>query len=54
MQLFFNAADLKRFDAVVWNNVSGDVLTIPQRSDFKAYIENGGGFAGFHGSAGDP
>jgi uncharacterized protein len=50
----FNAADLKRFDAVVWNNVSGDVLTIPQRSDFKAYIENGGGFAGFHGSGGDP
>ncbi len=50
----FNAADLKRFDAVVWNNISGDVLTIPQRSDFKAYIENGGGFAGFHGSGGDP
>jgi uncharacterized protein len=50
----FNAADLKHFDAVVWNNVSGDVLTIPQRRDFKAYIENGGGFAGFHGSGGDP
>jgi type 1 glutamine amidotransferase len=50
----FNAADLKRFDAVVWNNVSGDVLTVPQRRDFKAYIENGGGFAGFHGSGGDP
>jgi uncharacterized protein len=50
----FNAADLKRFDAVVWNNVSGDVLTIQQRADFKAYIENGGGFAAFHGSGGDP
>ena len=50
----FNAPDLKRFDAVVWNNVSGDVLTIPQRKDFKTYVENGGGFAAFHGSGGDP
>jgi type 1 glutamine amidotransferase len=49
----FNTANLKRFDAVVWNNVSGDVLTLEQRRDFKAYIENGGGFAGFHGSGGD-
>ena len=50
----FNAKDLKRFDAVVWNNVSGDMLTMPQRAAFKAYIEKGGGFAGFHGSGGDP
>ncbi len=50
----FNAKDLKRFDAVIWNNVSGDVLTIPQRAAFKAYVEKGGGFAGFHGSGGDP
>jgi len=49
----FNTADLKRFDAVVWNNVSGDVLTIQQRQDFKNYLEQGGGFAGFHGSGGD-
>lgn len=50
----FNSKDLKRFDAVIWNNVSGDVLTIKQRADFKGYIENGGGFAAFHGSGGDP
>lgn len=49
----FNAADLKRFDAVVWNNVSGDVLTVGQRHDFQAYIEGGGGYAGLHGSGGD-
>jgi type 1 glutamine amidotransferase len=49
----FNAADLKRFDAVVWNNVSGDVLTVAQRRDFKSYIEGGGGYAGLHGSGGD-
>ncbi len=50
----FNAKQLKRFDAVLWNNVSGDVLTIPQRAAFKAYIEKGGGFAALHGSGGDP
>jgi type 1 glutamine amidotransferase len=49
----FNAADLKRFNVVVWNNVSGDVLTVPQRRDFQAYMENGGGFAGLHGAGGD-
>jgi type 1 glutamine amidotransferase len=49
----FNSSDLKHFDAVVWNNVSGDVLTVAQRRDFKAYVEEGGGFVGFHGSGGD-
>lgn len=47
-------AILKQFDAVIWNNVSGDVLTLTQRKALQAYIEGGGGFAGFHGSAGDP
>lgn len=50
----FNARDLARFDAVVWNNVSGDALTVPQEEAFKAWLAKGGGFAGFHGSAGDP
>jgi type 1 glutamine amidotransferase len=49
----FNEGDLRRFDVVVWNNVSGDVLTVGQRDNFKAYLENGGGFAGVHGSGGD-
>lgn len=45
---------LKQFDVVIWNNVSGDVLTLTQRKAFQAFIENGGGFVGIHGSAGDP
>ncbi|MFM9936570.1 MAG: ThuA domain-containing protein [Novosphingobium sp.] len=49
-----NSKDLARFDVVVWNNVSGDALTVPQRAAFRAYIEHGGGFAGIHGSGGDP
>lgn len=46
-------ASLRRFDAVVWNNVSGDVLTLRQRAAFRRYIERGGGFVGIHGAGGD-
>ncbi|GEN98586.1 hypothetical protein NSE01_04190 [Novosphingobium sediminis] len=49
-----NAEDLARFAVVVWNNVSGDALTLPQRAAFQAYLEQGGGYAGIHGSGGDP
>ena len=45
---------LEKFDVVIWNNVSGDVLTLTQREAFKNYIENGGGFVAVHGSGGDP
>jgi uncharacterized protein len=48
-----NADDLARFKVVVWNNVSGDVLTEPQRADLKAWIEQGGGWVGIHASGGD-
>ncbi|NND66438.1 MAG: ThuA domain-containing protein, partial [Halioglobus sp.] len=45
---------LARFDAVIWNNTSGDVLTLSQRAAFRQYIEAGGGFVGIHGAGGDP
>jgi len=47
-------ANLRHFDVVIWNNVSGDALTVGQRRVFKSYIEHGGGFVGVHGSGGDP
>lgn len=50
----FNPIDLSRFDATVWNNTSGDVLTTEQKLSFRSYIENGGGFVGIHGAGGDP
>jgi type 1 glutamine amidotransferase len=50
----FNAATLGQFDAVIWNNVSGDVLTLSQRAAFQRFLERGGGFVGVHGTAGDP
>jgi len=48
-----NSEDLEKFDVVVWNNVSGDVLTLTQREAFKSYMESGGGFVGIHGAGGD-
>ncbi len=45
---------LRKFDAVIWNNVSGDVLTVTQRRAFEDYIAKGGGYVGIHGSGGDP
>ena len=50
----FNRATLKKFDAVIWNNLSGDVLTVSQRKAFVSYLSKGGGFVGIHGTAGDP
>jgi type 1 glutamine amidotransferase len=47
-----NADDLARFDTIVWNNVTGNVLTDEQRSALSTYLENGGGWIGIHG-AGD-
>jgi type 1 glutamine amidotransferase len=49
-----SASILKKFDAVIWNNVSGDVLTLTERSALQHYVEHGGGFVAFHGAGGDP
>jgi type 1 glutamine amidotransferase len=49
----FNAAQLKNYDTIVWNNISGDALTLSQRAAFEAYVQKGGGFTGIHGSGGD-
>ena len=49
-----NAADLQKFAVIVWNNVSGDVLTEEQRAAMKGWIEQGGGWVGLHAAGGDP
>jgi uncharacterized protein len=49
----FNPEILSRFDAVIFNNVSGDVFTPDQRQALKSFIERGGGFVGVHGAGGD-
>lgn len=47
-------ANLRNVDVLIWNNVSGDVLTLTQRAALQRYIERGGGFVAIHGSGGDP
>jgi type 1 glutamine amidotransferase len=44
---------LQKFDLVVWNNVSDDVLTIEQRAHFENWFKQGGRWLGLHASAGD-
>ncbi|WP_373077514.1 ThuA domain-containing protein [Zhongshania sp.] len=48
-----NAEDLAKFDLVVWNNTSGDLLTIRQRVDFKSWLLAGGKWLGLHSAGGD-
>jgi len=48
----FNQDDLARFDLVVFNNVTGDVLSQQQRDAFERWLKAGGGWIGLH-SAGD-
>ena len=47
-------ATLRNVDVIIWNNVSGDVLTLTQRRALQRYMERGGGFVAVHGSGGDP
>ncbi len=48
----FSPEILGKFDAVVFNNVSGDVFSTAQQAAFKSFVENGGGYVGLH-AAGD-
>ena len=47
----FNAAALANYDAVIWANTTGDVLTPAQQTAFEAYIRGGGGYVGLHSAA---
>lgn len=49
----FTPSTLRKFDVVIWNNNSGDVLSLSQRAAMKAFLEQGGGFVALHGAAGD-
>jgi uncharacterized protein len=48
-----NADDLARFDVVIWNNTSGDILTPDQRAAFRDWLEGGGAWLGLHAAGGD-
>lgn len=50
----FNPQTLRQFDGVIWNNISGDVLSLSQRRAFQDWLAKGGAFIGVHGAGGDP
>jgi type 1 glutamine amidotransferase len=47
----FTAANLRRYDAVVFLSTTGDVLDAAQQSAFEDYVRQGGGYVGVHAAA---
>ncbi len=48
----FSDANLKKYNAVVFLNTTGNILSNTQRQAFQRYIRGGGGFVGIHGASG--
>ncbi len=44
----FYEENLKRFNAVIFLNTTGDVLNDEQQNNFERYIQAGGGYVGIH------
>ena len=44
---------LARFDAMIWNNTTGDILTAPQKKVFETWLTSGGSWLGLHAAGGD-
>ncbi len=40
--------DLSQYQVIVFNNTTGDILNPTQEQNFKAWLENGGGFLAIH------
>ncbi|GIF46109.1 glucose/arabinose dehydrogenase [Asanoa ferruginea] len=47
----FTAANLARFQAVIFLSTTGDVLNAAQQTAFEGYVRAGGGYAGIHAAA---
>ena len=47
----FNAANLAKYDVVIFLCTTGDVLNAAQQAAFEAYIQGGGGYAGIHSAS---
>jgi type 1 glutamine amidotransferase len=47
----FSESNLARYAAVIWLDVTGDVLEEEQRAAFAGFLRGGGGFAGIHSAS---
>lgn len=48
---YFTEDSLKKYNAVVFLNTTGNILNTPQQIAFERYIQAGGGYAGIHAAA---
>lgn len=49
----FNAEQLAKFSAVIFNNSTGEVVNDEQKRALEQYVENGGSLLGIHGAGDD-
>jgi type 1 glutamine amidotransferase len=49
----FNAAQLAKFSAVIFNNSTGEVINAEQKKALEYYVKNGGSLIGIHGAGDD-
>jgi cytochrome c len=47
----FHKDNLKRYDAVIFLNTTGDVLNNEQQNNFEHFIQAGGGYVGIHAAS---
>ncbi|WNJ19805.1 ThuA domain-containing protein [Pontibacter sp. G13] len=47
----FQEKELQKYNVVVFLNTTGDILNADQQTEFKRYIQAGGGFVGIHAAA---
>lgn len=49
--IYFSADSLKKFDAVIFLNTTGDILNNQQKAVFKKFIQSGKGYVGIHAAS---
>lgn len=49
--IYFSADSLKKFDAVIFLNTTGDILNNQQKAAFKKFIQSGKGYVGIHAAS---
>jgi len=47
----FNDEQLQQFNAVIFLNTTGNILTTEQQTAFQRFIQSGGGFVGIHAAS---
>jgi len=48
---YFTTNNLKKYDAVIFLNTTGDILNPSQQLEFQRYIQAGGGYVGIHAAS---